>query len=168
MASNVTETGQKVLLSCKKCGTEHEKPTGNKCERLKLDKLERDEKKDVSKDTSAKKTPKGKSVVTTCNQVKMMEIMLASMSTFTEKLTPMEERITGLTKAKDDGESSFRKSRLREKKKRKSIDESQEPTFTSPLPVLQSEEGVSYSRMFSDTAVTFKPATTPPKAKKQK
>ena len=97
-----------------------------------------------------------------------MEIMLAPMSTFTEKLTAMEERITGLTKAKDDGESSVRKSRSSEKKKRESIDESQEPTFTSPHPVLQSEEGVSYSRVFSDTAVTFKPSMTPTKAKKQK
>ena len=37
-----------------------------------------------------------------------------------------------------------------------------------PHPVLQSEEGVSYSRVFSDIAVTFKPSTTPTKAKKQK
>ena len=168
MASTVTETGQKVLLSCKKCGTEHEKPTGNKCERLKLDKSECDEKWDVSKDASAKKTPKGKSVAYTSNQDKMMEIMLASMSTFTKKLTAMEERITGLTNGKEEGESSARKSRSREKKKRKSIDESQEPTFMSPHPVLQSDEGVSYSCVFSDTAVTFKPSTTPTKAKKQK
>ena len=136
MASTDTEPGQKVLLSCKKCGTEHEKPTGNKCERLKLDKLERDEKRDVSKDASAKKTPKGKSVANTSNQDKMMEIMLASMSTFTEKLTAMEERITGLTKVKEDGESSVRKSRSREKKKRESIDESQQPTFTYLIGLL--------------------------------
>ena len=62
----------------------------------------------------------------------------------------------------------MRKSRSREKKKRESIDESREPTFTSPHPVLQSEEGMSYSRVFPDTAVTFKHSTTPTKAKKQK
>ena len=59
MASNVTEPGQKVLLSCKKCGTEHEKPTGNKCERLKLDKLERDEKREVSKDAPRRRHLRG-------------------------------------------------------------------------------------------------------------
>ena len=50
MASIATDGGQEVLLSCKKCGTDHKKPIGNKCEKLKLDKLERDEKRDLSKD----------------------------------------------------------------------------------------------------------------------
>ena len=61
MASQATEVGQKALLSCKKCGMDHEKPIGNKCERHKLDKMEQEEKRDVSKEGNVRKTPKGKS-----------------------------------------------------------------------------------------------------------
>ena len=168
MASNATEGGQKALLSCKKCGTDHEKPIGNKCEKLKLDKLERDKKRDLSKETIGKKTPKSKSTVNLASQDKMMEAMLASMSSFTEKLTAMEERISGLTKVQEVDETTVRKSRSREKKKRESTEESHEPKFATPHPVLQPEEGVSYSRVFSDTAVTFKPSSTPTKAKNQR
>ena len=168
MASIATDGGQKALLSCKKCGTDHEKPIGNKCEKLKLDKLERDEKRDLSKDTAGRKMPKSKSTANPTSQDKIMEAMLASMSSFTEKLTAMEERISVLTKVQGDGENIVRKSRSREKKKRDSTDESHEPTFATPHPVLQSEEGVSYSHVFSDTAVMFKPSSTPTKAKKQR
>ena len=168
MASNAIEGGQKALLLCKKYGTEHENPIGNKCEKLKLDKLERHEKHDLSKETIGKKTLKSKSTVNLASQDKMMEVMLASMSSFTEKLTAMEERMSGLTKVQEVGETTVRKSRSHEKKRRESTDESHEPTFATPHPVLQSEEGVSYSRVFSDTAVTFKPFSTPTKVKKQK
>ena len=123
-------------------------PIGNKCEKLKLDKLERDEKRDLSKDIVGKKTPKGKSTANPTSQDKIMEAMLASMSSFTEKLTAMEERISDLTKVQGDGETTIRKSRSREKKKRDSTDESHEPTFATPHPLLQSEEGVPYSRCF--------------------
>ena len=34
------------MVSCKKCGTDHEKPIGNKCEQFKMDK---EEQKDVNK-----------------------------------------------------------------------------------------------------------------------
>ena len=165
MTSNATDGGQKALLSCKKCGTDHEKPIGNKCEKLKLDKLERDEKRDLSKEAIGKKMPKSKSTVNLASQDKMMEAMLASMSSFTEKLTAMEERISRLTKVQEVGETTVRKSRSREKKRRESTEESHEPTFATPHPVLQSEEGVSYSCVFSDTAVTFKYSSTPTEAK---
>ena len=168
MASQATEGGQKALFSCKKCGTDHEKPIGNKCERLKLDKMECEEKRDLSKEGSVKKTYKGKTTVSTTNQDKMMEAMLASMTSFTEKLSAMEERISSLTKVRDSGETSVRKSHSREKKWRESADESQEPTFVTPHPVVQSDEGISYSRVFPDTAVTLKACATPTRAKNQK
>ena len=95
MASQATEGDQKALLSCKKCGTDHEKPIGNKCGRLKLDKMEREEKRDLSKEGSVKITSKGKTTVSMTNQDKMMEAMLASMTSFTEKLSAMEERNQG-------------------------------------------------------------------------
>ena len=136
MASQATESGQKALLSCKKCGTDHEKPIGNKCERLKLDKMEREEKRDLSKEGNVKKTPKGKSTAASNNQDKMMEAMLASMTSFTEKLSAMEERISSLAIVQDGGETSVRKSCSREKKWRKSADESQEPTFATLHPVV--------------------------------
>ena len=69
MTSQATESGQKALLSCKKCGTDHEKPIGNKCERLKLDKMEREEKRDLSKEGNVKKTPKWKSTAASNNHI---------------------------------------------------------------------------------------------------
>ena len=120
---------------------------GNKCECLKLDKMECEEKRDLSKEGNVKKTPKGKATVTSTNQDKMMEAILTSMTSFTEKLTAMEERISGLTKVQDGSETSARKSHSREKKQQESADESQEPTFVPPHPVVQSEEGVSYSQI---------------------
>ena len=130
--------------------------------------MEREEKRDLSKEGNVKKTHTGKSTAALNNQDKMMEAMLASMTLFTEKLSAMEERISSLTKVQDGGETSVRKSRSHEKKRRESTDESQEPTFTTPHPVVQSDEGISYSRVFLDTAVTFKAFAMPTRAKKQK
>ena len=130
--------------------------------------MEREEKRDLSKEGNVKKTPKGKSTATLNNLDKMMEAMLASMTLFTEKLSAMEERISSLTKVQDGGDTSVRKSRSREKKRRESADKSQEPTFATPHPVVQSDKGISYSRVFPDTAVTFKVSATPTRAKKQK
>ena len=48
----------KTLRLCKKCGECHEKPINNKCE---WSKTFKDEKRDTSRDSSAKKTPRGKS-----------------------------------------------------------------------------------------------------------
>ena len=50
----------------------------------------------------------------------------------------------------------MRKSHSHEKKQTESADESQEPTFATPHSVVQSEDGVSNSRVFPDTAVTVK------------
>ena len=147
MATNTVDSGQRVLLLCKKSGTEHEKPVGNICER-------RDEKGYTSKDNTVKKTPKGKTLVTASNQDKMMELMLASMSSFTEKLTAMEERISGLTnKSQEAGETSTtRKSRSREKlKQRDNSEETQGLAFSTLHTIVQLDEGISYSHVFPDT-----------------
>ena len=106
------------MLACKKCGTEHEKPVGNKCERIKMDK---EEKKDANKEQLVKKTPKSKPSTSAPSQDKMMELMLASMSSFTENLAAMEERITGLTERPQvnlQEPASVRKPRSREKSKK--------------------------------------------------
>ena len=59
------------MLACKRCGTEHEKPVGNRCERLKVDK---NEKKDSTKEQAVKKTPKSKTVSAGPSQDKMMGV----------------------------------------------------------------------------------------------
>ena len=155
------------MLACKKCGTEHEKPVGNKCDRLKM---EKDEKKDGNKDQSVKKTPKNKPSVSGSSQDKMMELMLASMSTFTEKLAAMEERISGIAEKTCETSQellSARKSRSREKsKKRDQSDESLGPQARHS--VIQSDSGIAYSKVFPDTAVALKPLTTPARVKKLK
>ena len=74
-----------------------ERPVGAKCERNKP--TTKDEKKDPVKDV--KKTPKTKSVNETSSQDKMLDVVLATMSSFMDKLTSMESRLTGLTSRLD-------------------------------------------------------------------
>ena len=85
-----TTSGQdKALLQCKKCGEAHSKPINAKCERLKES---RDEKRDASREhSSAKKTPCNKS--SDGGNEKMLDLVMSTMSTFTEKLNTMEARI---------------------------------------------------------------------------
>ena len=153
------------MLACKKCGTEHEKPVGNKCEHLKIDK---DEKKDSTKDQVVKKTPKGKAASAGPSQDKMMELMLALMSSFSEKLAAMEERISSLADKPQESvqESHSRKSRLREKSKKCEQSEDRQDSYVPNL--VQSDTGVTYSKVFSDTAVVLKHAATPARNKKPK
>ena len=155
------------MLACKKCGTEHEKPTGNKCERFKMDK---EEKKDNTKEQSVKKTPKNKPSTSGSSQDKMMELMLTSMSSVTEKLAAMEERITGLTEKSHDmiqESSSSRKSRSREKSKKRESSDERQNIFTTHS-VIQSDTGIAYSKVFPDTAVALKHTATPARVKKLK
>ena len=77
---------------CKKCGIEHERPVWVKCERNKP--TTKDEKKDPVKDV--KKTLKNKSVNETSSQDKMLVVVLATMSYFTDKLTSMESHFIAL------------------------------------------------------------------------
>ena len=142
------------ILACKKCGTEHEKPVENRCERLKGDK---DEKKDNTKEQTVKKTPKSKAASAGPSQDKMMELMLSSMSSFSEKLAAMEERISSLAEKPQESvqESHSRKSRSREKSKTREPSEDRQDTVT-------------YSKVFPDTAVVLKHVATPARNKKLK
>ena len=114
MATNTpSDTLPKPALGfCKKCNVEHEKPTGNKCERLKNVK---EDKRDLSRET-VRKTPKGKAPD---SHEKMMDMMLSTMNSVTEKLASMDERISGLASRTDTPatKTSTRKSRSREQVK---------------------------------------------------
>ena len=113
---------------CKKCNMEHEKPTGNKSERLKSGK---EEKRDLSRKT-VKKTPKGKAPG---SHEKMMDMMLSMMNSVTEKLASMDERISRLALCIDTPatKTSTRKSHSREQVKRRGVPDNEETLFGSPL-----------------------------------
>ena len=153
------------ILACKKCGTEHEKPVRNRCERLKGDK---DEKKDNNKELTVKKTPKGKAASAGSSQDKMMELMLSSMSSFSEKLAAMEERISSLADKPQESvqEPHLRKSRSREKSKKREQSEDRLDTVAANL--VQSDTGVTHAKVFPDTAVVLKHAAPPARNKKLK
>ena len=77
-----------VVAYCKKCTVEHEKPVGTKCERNKnvsKDTEKRDSSREIS---SAKKTPKGKTVDTSD---KMLDLVMNMMSNVAEKIAAMDE-----------------------------------------------------------------------------
>ena len=82
----------KPLSTCKKWGELHEKSLHGKCERNK----NKDEKCDHSHEHTTKKTPRGKGVNET-SQDKMFEMVMQTMTGFSEKLTAIEERISGLS-----------------------------------------------------------------------
>ena len=144
---------------CKKCALDHERPVGTKCERSKT--IVRDEKKDPVKDV--KKTPKNKLGNETSSQDKMLDAVLATMSSFTDKLTSMESRLTGLASRLDEPsaqKATGRKSRAREhSKKREPPDEDDTPLFSSPSgAIVKSDAGDAYLKTFPDTAVLLKTA----------
>ena len=110
-------TSEKALPHCKKYNELHDKPVNNKCERFKATK---DEKRDVSRESATKKTPKNKVSTDNAQGDKMLDLVLNTMSSFTEKLKAMEVQILGLT-SRMNSESvvtPVRKSRSREKSKR--------------------------------------------------
>ena len=51
----------------------------------------KDEKRDSSKESSVKKTPRGKSTPEVSSQEKMLEVVMTMMSSFSEKLEVMEQ-----------------------------------------------------------------------------
>ena len=67
---------------------------GSKCDRPKVSK---DEKQDTSKEATIKKTPQGKVSSEISSQDKMLEMVMSTMMSINEKLTAMEERLSGLT-----------------------------------------------------------------------
>ena len=164
MATNMS-TDKNVLL-CKKCGSEHERPVGSKCERGKVIK---DEKRDTSKETTVRKTPRGKGTDMSSHE-KMLETVMSTMTTFTNKLNSMEERLSGLTSRLDTpvaaNKSASRKSRSREKVKRIEISDDDEKIPVTAGLATVSDDGTIYSQTFPDVAVAIKP--TPARSKKLK
>ena len=154
---------------CKKCALYHERPVGTKCERSKT--IARDEKKDPVKDV--KKTPKNKLGNETSSQDKMLDAVLATMSSFTDKLTSIESCLMGLASRLDEPsgqKATGRKSCAREhSKKREPPDEDDTPLFSSPSGgIVKSDAGDAYLKTFPDTAVLLKTAATPARPKKQR
>ena len=164
-----TSGQDKTLLQCKKCGDAHSKPNNAKCNKVKET---RKEKWDISREhSSTKKTPLNKS--SDSGNGKMLDLVMSTMSTFTEKLNAMEARLTGLSSR---GESTpmqgeTRKSRSRDKVKRIEIsdedDDMSSQTVTSCLTVTLGD-GTAYTQVFADIAVMTRINATPARAKKSK
>ena len=89
----------KPLSTCKKCGELHDQPLHGKCERNK----NKDEKRDHSHEHPTKKTPRGKSLNEN-SQEKMLDMVIQTMTGFTDKLTAMEEKLNGLSSHVDSSE----------------------------------------------------------------
>ena len=81
----------KTLTHCKKCNDVHDKPVNNKCERFKASK---EEKRNVSRESATKKTPKNKASTDTSQGDKMLDLILHTMSSFADKLSAMEAQIS--------------------------------------------------------------------------
>ena len=166
-AANVTD---KTLLTCKKCWGENDKPVGSKCDRQKVTKHE---KHDTSKETGTKKTPRGKVSSEPSSHEKMMEVMITTMTSFSEKLEAMEERIMGLTSRAEtpsDIKQGTRKSRSKEKIHRIEISDDEEKTslFSPKSNVVHGQDGTAFAHVFPDTAVAAKPVCTPARPKKHR
>ena len=164
-----TSGQEKTLLHCKKCGDAHSKPINAKCDKVKET---REEKRDVSREhSSTKKTPCNKS--SDSGNDKMLDLVMSTMSTFTEKLNAMEARLTGLSSCVESTpmQGETWKSRSRDKVKRIEIsDEDNEmslQTVTS-RPTVTLEDGTAYIQVFADTAVMTRASATPVRAKKSK
>ena len=109
-------TSDKSLPQCKKCGDSHDKPINNKCERVK----QKEEKRDTSHENSSRKTPKSKVTNEISQGNIVLDLVMNTMSTFTDKLSAMEAKISGLSSRIDNVPTATpaRKSCSREKSKR--------------------------------------------------
>ena len=144
---------------CKKCDQVHDKPVGAKCSRVREDKPTSQE-----PSVSSKKTPKKNDD----SSDKPMDVVLATMASFSEKLDSMEQRISSLASKSDQ---SSRKSRSREKTKRSETTSSTEDIHGITAPqqdIVMGADGGTFNRVFSDTAVAVKPSATPARPKKLK
>ena len=117
-------TAEKLLLHCKKCNELHDKPVNNKCECFKNIK---DEKRDVSRESTSK-MPKSKVTTESAQGDKVLDLVINTMSSFTDKLTAMEAQISGLTSRTNSeaGTTPATKSRSHEKTKRLDTSETSE------------------------------------------
>ena len=116
--------------------------------------------------------PKNKSSNETLTQEKMLDVVLASMSSFTDKLTSMESRLSGLALWFDETpvqKTSNKKSRLQyHSKKQYPPEEDDTPLFALPGgTILKNDAGDSYLKTFPDTVVLVKSSATPVRPKKQ-
>ena len=101
---------------------------------------------------------------------KMLDLVMNTKNNVTEKLTALDDRITGLASRIDTtpAKTVSRKSRSREQSKRRGVTDTEEALFASPTGVSVIQEGeTSYSQVFPDTAVALKPVSTPARLKKQ-
>ena len=165
-------TAEKTLPHCKKCNELHDKPINNKCECFKNIK---DEKRDVSRESTTKKTPKNKATTEIAQGDKVFDLVLNTMSSFTDKLTAMEAQILGLTSRMnlDAGVTPVRKSRSCEKTKRLDTSETSEEQRlldrnvlgTKDYSYIHSEQTFLFTQTFLDTVVTFKTNPTPARQK---
>ena len=74
---NVPDTLPKPALAfCKKCNADHEKPVGNKCDRIRNINKEK-KRKSNCQTTMVKKTPQGK---TSDSHDKVLDIMMSTMN----------------------------------------------------------------------------------------
>ena len=162
----------KSLLQCKKCGDSHDKPINNKCDRVK----QKEEKRDTSRENSARKTPKSTNEISQGDRV--LDLVMNTMSSFTDKLSAMEEKISSLSSRMDNMPTATpaRKSRSREKSKRAQILDSTDERDLADLvnvkdgTITTTDTGSTslFSQTFPDTVVTFKATPTPARAKKAK
>ena len=164
----------KSLPQCKKCGDSHDKPINNRCERVK----QKEEKRDTSRENSARKTPKSKITNEISQGDKVLDLVINTLSTFTDKLSAMEEKISGLSSHMDNVPTATpaRKSHSREKSKRAQTLDSTEGQDLADFVNVQ--DGMTtttdtgntslFSQTFLDIVVTFKATPTPARAKKAK
>ena len=115
-----------------------------------------------------RKTPKNKSLGD-MNE-KMMDMVMTTMASVSEKLAVMDECITGLaSRIEPTPAKSARKSHSREQTKMCDLGDHDEALFGSPTNVNMIQEGgTAYAQTFPDTAVALKPTQTPGRAKKMK
>ena len=158
----------KTLFACKTCGGEHDKPVGSKCDRQKVSK---DEKRDSSKESATKKTPPGKVSTEASSEDKILEVMMTTTSSFSEKLEAMEQWITGLTSRMETPtniKQGTRKSRSKENVRRTEIsdDEDKLSLFSPSRNIIHNQDGTAFAKVFTDTAVAVKSVPTPARHKK--
>ena len=125
----------------------------------------------MSREGSTKKTPCGKNTNEISQGDKVLDLVLNTMSTFTDKLSAMEAQISGLLSRMDSstGVTPACKSHSREKSKcSELVDTSDDHSslFAMSVPTCSSENIPTFTQTFPDTVVTFKP--TPARAKKPK
>ena len=124
----------------------------------------KEEKWDSSRETTVKKTPSGK-VHEISSQDKVLEMVMSTMSSFSEKLSAMEERLSNIvnpTEGTGSVKTTARKSRSREKIKRIEISvDNDKPTLLSPSQnIIHGQDGTAFFKVFPASQYTCPPQET--------